>query len=28
MVLMAESADGSLRFVTPEEGTAAGDTIR
>jgi hypothetical protein len=27
-VLMAESADGSLRFVTPEEGTAAGDTIR
>jgi methionyl-tRNA synthetase len=27
MVLMAESEDGSLRFVTPEEGTAAGDTI-
>ena len=28
MVLMAETADGSLRFVTPEDGTAAGDVIR
>ena len=28
MVLMAETADGSLRFVTPEEGTQAGDVIR
>jgi methionyl-tRNA synthetase len=28
MVLMAETADGSLRFVTPEEGTSAGDVIR
>ena len=28
MVLMAETTDGSLRFVTPEEGTAAGDVIR
>ena len=27
MVLMAETADGGLRFVTPEEGTAAGDVI-
>ena len=27
MVLMAESADGSLRFVTPEEGTQPGDII-
>ena len=27
MVLMAETADGSLRFVTPEEGTQAGDVI-
>jgi methionyl-tRNA synthetase len=28
MVLMAETAEGHLRFVTPEEGTAAGDVIR
>lgn len=28
MVLMAESPDGSLRFVTPEEGTSPGDVIR
>ncbi len=28
MVLMAETEDGTLRFVTPEEGTAAGDVIR
>lgn len=28
MVLMAETADGSLRFVTPEEGTQPGDVIR
>jgi methionyl-tRNA synthetase len=28
MVLMAETADGALRFVTPEEGTQAGDVIR
>ncbi len=27
MVLMAETADGGLRFITPEEGTAAGDVI-
>ena len=27
MVLMAATADGGLRFVTPEEGTAAGDVI-
>ena len=27
MVLMASTADGGLRFVTPEEGTAAGDVI-
>ncbi|MDA1335470.1 MAG: methionine--tRNA ligase [Bacteroidetes bacterium] len=28
MVLMAETAEGELRFVTPEEGTNAGDVIR
>lgn len=28
MVLMAETAEGELRFVTPEEGTQAGDVIR
>lgn len=28
MVLMAETAEGELRFVTPEEGTSAGDVIR
>ncbi|HBP45647.1 MAG TPA: methionine--tRNA ligase [Flavobacteriales bacterium] len=27
MILMAETADGSLRFVTPEEGAEAGDVI-
>ncbi len=27
MVLMASTADGGLRFVTPDEGTAAGDLI-
>ena len=27
MVLMASTDDGGLRFVTPEEGTAAGDVI-
>lgn len=28
MVLMAEAEDGTLRFVTPEEGVRAGDVIR
>ena len=27
MVLMAETTDGQLRFVTPEEGTSPGDVI-
>jgi methionyl-tRNA synthetase len=28
MVLLAETPDGSLRFVTPEEQPVAGSTVR
>ena len=28
MVLMASTADGGLRFITPEEGVSPGDVIR